>query len=207
MATVKWNVFAPLVAPYVAGAAGFTIDAAVRQAAIDFCTRALVLQRTLAPVLTVANQAGYVLPLEGEVMAKLLHCRIGSEVAGLLTLPELDALQPAAGAPRAAYVIEGATTLYLHPVPTASGTPVVARVAVCPSQASTTVDAALFERYAAGIAAGAIDILCRTPGRAYSNADAAIDARGRFETAINRARTAAFYAHARSSPRASASYF
>lgn len=199
--------FLPLVAPRAPGAPDPAVERAVRQAAIEFCSRTLVLERTLAAIQTVADQQDYTASYSGEVVHRLLAVRLDDAELALLSQAQTDAMPvvPDGGTPEAALLV-GPTTLRLYPAPTVDDMDIVARCAMRPSQAATTLDDGLYERYAECIANGALARLLQDAKSAYYDPAGAGAARAAFEGAVASAKSAAFFGHARTRPRARISW-
>lgn len=148
------SAFYPLIAPRVPGAPSPAIAAAAREGAIEFCARTLTLQRTLASVDTVADQAAYTLTQTGEVIEKLLAAKLAGRPLNLARAADLDddediTLSQAAPAD---LLLTGTMQVTLVPAPAVAGLKLAVRAAMRPSQAATTVDDVLFERHAQAIA-------------------------------------------------------
>lgn len=192
------SAFVPLVAPFVPGAAPIAIQAAVLQAAIEFCEKTLTLQRTLASVPTVIDQGAYTLTQSGEVVAKLLGAKLDGVPLGLLTPADLDDEDTPTESVAAPcdIVLTGPMQVTLTPPPSVAGLALVVRAAMRPSQTATTVADELHERHAAAIAAGAAAWLLNQPGTAYRDADrsgkTALERAGAFEAAIGAERARIF---------------
>jgi hypothetical protein len=194
--------FIPMVAPMVAGAPSIAIENAALYSAIDFCSRTLALQRSIASVNTVANQAEYTLTQAGEVVHKLLAVKLADEPLHLLTPAQLDREQePDPVETPWAAVLTAPMKLRLYPAPKSSSIAIVARAAMRPSQAATTIDDDLFERYGQAIADGAAGWLMQQPAAAYFNPQGAIEAKQRFLDAVALAKAAVFVGHARTAAR------
>jgi hypothetical protein len=195
--------FLPLVAPKAPGAPDPAIERAVRQAAIEFCSRTLALQRTLATIQTVADQQDYTASYSGEVVHRLLSVRLEGDPLELLKLEQLDpeALPVEGETPTGALLI-APTTLRLHPTPTLADEDIVVRAAMRPSQAATTIDDGLYERYAECLADGALSRLLLDQKSAYYDPNGAGAARARFDDSVGQAKAAVFFGHARTSARA-----
>lgn len=197
--------FSPLVAPYVDGAPGVAIQAAVLQGAIRFCERTLTLQRTLAAVTTVANQADYTLTQSGEVVEKLLGAKLAGVPLAILTPADIDGEQDltsatASGTPDV--ILTAPMQVTLRPAPSAAGLSLVVRAAMRPSQTATTLADELLERHGRAIADWAVHLLASQPGKAYSNDKAALARATMFEDAVGaeRARVLLNRSRARSKP-------
>lgn len=189
------------VAPSAPGAADPSIDAAVLDAAIEFCTQTLCLQRTLAAVTTVAHQADYTLTQANEVTVKLLGVKLDGSPLRLLTPATLDALDDVDEQDPGAALLAGPMLLRLYPTPAAAGRSVVVRAAMRPAQGATTIDDSLVEWHAAALAAGATASLLGRPGTTFYNVAAARAARMVFDDAIAREISATLFGRARARSR------
>lgn len=192
--TVAWSAFFPLIAPHSTGAADPAIEDAARRAAIEFCAETGVNEKTLADIATVQGQADYTIAgATSEVIAGLLSVRLDGQRLSLLTPAELDDMPELEGdaTPWAAMLV-GPSSVRMVPAPVVADRQISVRAAMRPAQAATGVDDAVFERYAADIAFGAVALL--EPKRS--------DARVRFVDAIGRARVAVLRNHSRTATRA-----
>lgn len=198
------SAFLPLVAPWTPGAPDVAIENAALQAAIEFCSLSLCLQRTLASVATVVDQADYTLTQSGEVTTKLLAAWLDDRPLDLVTAASFDGISPqeSSSAP-GGLLWRGPMAVQLLPPPSVAGLALVVRAAMTPSQAATTIDDGLFERHAAAIAEGARAWLMSQPEKAYYKPNDAAACRGRMLEAAANEKAAAFYDRARSSRRRS----
>lgn len=148
------SAFYPLIAPRVPGAPSPAISAAAREGAIEFCARTLTLQRKLAALDTVIDQAAYTLVQAGEVVEKLLAAKLGGKPLRLPRAADLDEDDdiPLSQAAPADLLLTGTMQVTLVPAPSVAGLKLAVRAAMRPSQAATTVDDVLFERHAQAIA-------------------------------------------------------
>lgn len=197
------SAFVPLVAPWAPGAPEVAIENAALQAAIEFCRRTLCLQRTLAAVNTVANQADYVPTQAGEVMNKLLGAWLNERPLDLATLAPFDGIAPpeAVDAPSAIAWV-GSMRVRLMPPPAVAGLPLVLRAAMVPAQAATTIDDDLFERHAAAVANGAKAWLLSQPDKTYYRPNDAGAYRTLMDEAIATEKVAVLHDRSRSRVRA-----
>lgn len=203
-----WSDMEALVLPYVPGCAEILAHARLRQAAIEFCTDTLAVQRTLDPTLSLADAAEYDFDIGAhETVARLLACSIGGTPLCIARPADFDHARALTGSPRYAYSVDGTRTFVVAPAPAADDLPIVTRVALRPSQTAEGLDDAVFDMYAAAIADGAIAALCLMPGKAFTNPALAVASRATFRDAINTAKVRAFHAHARSTPRVRGTYF
>ena len=195
--------FLPLIAPFVPGAPDVAMENAALQGAIEFCERTLTLQRKLASVATVIDQANYTLVQAGEVVHKLLGVKLGGKPLRLPTQTALDAEDTptmSVIAPTDALLV-APMTLQLYPPPSAASLSIIVRAAMRPSQTATTVDDGLFERHARTIADFACYWLMVQPETAYYNKGAAEVRFNAFEAAVGREKARVLRNHARSGSR------
>lgn len=197
-----WADFIPLVLPHVPGCPELVAEAAARQAAIEFCQRTLALQRTLATVNTVADQAEYTLTQSGEVIERLLSVKLAGTPLELLDPADVDAeSDPASSAAPAAALLTAPMKVTLYPTPATAAQIIKVRAAMRPSQTSVALDDGLFERYAQAIADGALYRLLSTAGRAYANPGLAADHMALYDRAIDEAKEDTFRGNARATRR------
>jgi len=134
------------------------ISAAALQGCIEFCERTLTLQRRLAAVDTVSNQAAYTLTQAGEVVAKLLGAKLDGKPLSIVIPSDADADEAITQSATAPIEIELTAPMQvtLAPPPSTAGMDLVVRAAMRPAQTATTVDDALFERHAMAVAYWAV---------------------------------------------------
>jgi hypothetical protein len=196
-----WSDFLPLVGQHCPNAPSLSIEYWARHAARDFCTRTLVHQAALPVFETDVGEPEYTLNCgQGLEPVKLLACRVDGQRMKLITPAELDAepsLPSHPAMPQYAY-LSGAARLVLHPSP-ARVMPVSVRAAVRPAKDAAEVEDDLLAMYGQAIAFGAARMLAMTlDGRDEKLAQAMA---GLYEQEIGRAKAAAYFNRARSSPR------
>lgn len=191
MATVAFTDFLPEVLPKVPSCPNLVAVNAVRNAAIEFCTRTLYWHEMQD--MGEVSSGGFPFYLEapaGARVCKILSVRYGDAWMRPTTRDVLDLLGTAweadTGAPQK-YLQETPDTLTVYPLPETAAN-MYLRVAFCPKRDSTTVDSTLFEEYLEGIAAGALYRLMSEPGQAYSNDKAAQFYGAKFAQAIGNAK-------------------
>jgi hypothetical protein len=184
-----WSDFYSKVLPWAPGAFEGSVDDALRQAAIDFCEKTEGWQRTLDATSTSAGTAAYDLELDGgEAVVRLLNLKVGGKTANFIAAAQADDWPDDEERTDLVGYTTDRATLVLDPVPAVSGLPIVARVALKPTQDADGVDDALFQQYAQGISFGAITLLCSQLNKPYSNPQQAVTAAGAFESAKQEAR-------------------
>lgn len=196
--------FLPLVAPFAPGAPDAAISAAARYAAIEFCARTLVLQRTMPDIASVADQAAYTPVQSGECIAKLLSVKFGGEPLELLDFASADDLpgDTTSGETQPAYAtLSAPMQITLYAAPTVSDTVIKVRGAMQPALLATAIDDGLFERYALVMAHAAVARLLGNPKAAYFDAQGSLTAWAQFMEGVGRAKVGAYYSNARSRPR------
>lgn len=198
------SAFYPLIAPRVPGAPSPAIAAAALEGAIEFCSRTLTLQRKLAAVNTVANQAAYTLTQAGEVVEKLLAAKLNGRVLALPVQADLDdeddvtlsVSQPDE------LLLTGPMQVTLNPPPSIANQALVVRAAMRPAQSATTVDDVLYERHAQAIADWALHkLMSASKQNTYYDATGADLALARFMEAVGREKAKVLRDRARSTRR------
>jgi hypothetical protein len=183
--------FYPFVAPLVPGAPSVAMSNAVLQGAIRFCEQTLTLQRKLAAVQTVTDQANYTLVQSGEVVAKLLGAKLDGRALFVVTPADDDGVDDedlSVTAPDE-IVLAGPMLVTLNPPPLLDDMDLVVRAAMRPAQAATTVADELFERHAQAIGDWAAQWLLLQPDTAYYKPNAAAVAVERSRVLRNRSRS------------------
>jgi hypothetical protein len=165
--------FLPRLLPYVVGCPEPLALQALRDSAIEFCQRSLVLTTLLDPINLRAGVANYeIQPPENTQVAQTLKAwtdgvllqPIPYEMAGVLSLP--------GGQPRYFYGQEIDESYFLTLLPTpekklTGGLKV--RAALRPSRSTDTVNDLLYERYAPAVVDGAMGILMAVPNQPFTD--------------------------------------
>jgi hypothetical protein len=207
----SYDAFLRYVLPDVPGCPEISAVAAIRDAAIDFCTKSLVYQETLDPITVIAGVADYDLePPTGTLVAKVMHLFYQDKE---LTPVAPDLIRGATfynsrvegaqsrGIP-SGYSLKDPRSVTLMPVPKdTERNAVTVRVALKPTRSSTTVGDVLFEDYAETIAAGALARLMLTPGKAYTNPQLVAENLAIFSQGVNAARQEHSRGHSRANLR------
>lgn len=204
----SYEAFLPYVMPEVIGAPEPVVIQAIRNAAIEFCEKSLVLQRDHDPVTVIANVVDYDLePPTGYLVAKVMKAWLDNIkldpvapdfVADAGVYNRLYSSYSAGPSTPRAYVQKDPRSISLWPVADkkyANG--LTMRVALKPTRASTTIEDEMFEDYAEVIASGAISRLMMSVDKPYTNAQGAVNHRGAFMAGINTARSRALHGHSR----------
>jgi hypothetical protein len=153
---------------------------AIRMAAQQFCERTRAWRVKLASQATVAGQAEYLFqPGADQRVVKTYGATIDGHPA-LILRPDQD-LPGAVG-----IVIHNDRSFTIRPAPPA-GQQVVFDCALAPANSAASLDDDLYARYARAIAIGAKAELFGMKKQPFSDMDAALDERGRFEVEITRA--------------------
>lgn len=204
--SVEYEQFLNQVTQYVPDVSEFVAIDAIRNAAIEFCTKSLYWQLTLDPIPVVQNQANYI--LETPVDTKVIQIISAYFDENLLVPQSPDRLadiyrmgdwQTMTGSPQ--YI-----TQIIKPEVVVVPTPVNAtgnlsvRVALAPTRDSQEIDSEIFEQWAETIAMGARARLYAQPKQPYYDKQAAVDATKLFRYDINRARIAVNKGLTRTSP-------
>lgn len=175
---------------------------ALRDTAIDFCTRTHVVRAVGDPVTLRPGVAQYDLDLPGGMDAiRVLNAWYGSTRLELAPAQQVTAVgaytASVSGAPVAAYVLEPAT-IHLFPTPDAQATePLVVQFATRPTRQASEVDDVLFDEWVEVIVAGALARLAVVPGTSFSNADMAVLGAGQYAAGVSAAKLEARKGHVR----------
>ncbi len=194
----------PFVLPHVKQCPNPTAIFHLRQATIEFCTRALVWREYQAAVPTVEGQTRYAYaPVAGQRVAKLLSAKLNSVDAPVID-PASGKLKDSRGE-SGVYLYGSLAGFEVHPAQ-ATGLPIVTYSAVCPTLAADTIPDS-FERYAEQLGRGACSKIMLVPDQPFSMPARGKDLEARFDDDIGRARVEAFRGFARTTPRTVASWF
>lgn len=198
--------FLPMVLPYAPGCAGPIAEAAIRQAATEFCDRTDCWVQDLDETPTEAGLTDYELELDGQAtMTRLIRVRVsGRDIpcvrrGDLPGNPEVSPLSVAIAIDRA--------TLRILAAPTVDGLPILVTAVLAPSSRAVRLDDSFARPNANAIANGAIARLQMMPGKQYTDLRSAQTFEAKFTSAINSAKARAFYAGAHAPARVIPSYF
>lgn len=204
--SVEYEQFLSQVTQYVPDVSEFVAIDAIRNAAIEFCTKSLFWQTTLASVPVVAGKATYTLQTPADTKVIQIVSAYFNE--NLLVPQSPDRLadiyrrgdwQTMTGSPQyITQVIKPEITVVPIPVNAAGNLSV--RVALAPTRDSQEIDAEIYEQWAETIAMGARARLYAQPKQPYYDKQAAVDATKLFRYDINRARIAVNKGLTRTSP-------
>lgn len=178
------SVFHSRIAPIVLGCPTPTINQAIIDACIDFCTEGSALMAELDAVTTSAGNPDIELDLPSATrVARVVSLTIdGRKLAATTRHPASkdDASQPTS------YSVSEDGTVRLYPTPDKAYT-VESIVLLKPSRSATAVDDSLFERHAEAIASGALLRLLSMNGVSWANPAAAAMYAGSFRAGVARA--------------------
>lgn len=155
---------------------------ALRMAAQEFCERTRAWKVYLPEQVAVAGQAEY-------QFAPGLDQRIVRTISAKIDGRDVDLLTPDQARPGAhGIVVHDERRFTVYPA-LAAGQKIVFYCAVAPSNTATSIDDALYDRYARAIAIGAKAELFGMKRQPFSDADATLDERAKFEVEIMKAIT------------------
>lgn len=156
---------------------------AIRMAAQQFCERTRALKVTITQPVTVAGQSEYAFATGTDLrIVRTISAEIDGRPVELLRADgSTHGVHGAFG-----IVVHDERRFTMHPAPPA-GQVVTFKCAAAPSNSAVSLDDALYDRYAQAIAIGAKAELFGMKNQPFSNMDAALDERGRFEVEISRA--------------------
>lgn len=170
----------PDVLPSVYGCSDPVAIAAIRSAAIDFCTKSEVYQQELDPVTTVAKIYEYDLePPKHTVVHKILWLINNGEKLEPVSTGLLEQRLPAwrdkanAGIPKY-FVQQGQDVFFLAPMPAATKVEsVILRAVLKPQVAALELDDEIINNHKDAIVNGALFRLLRTPAKVWTDYSAA----------------------------------
>lgn len=195
--TVEYEQFLSQVTQYVPDVSEFVAVDAIRNAAIEFCTKSLWWQLNLDPISVVVDQGNY--PLETPADTKVVQIINAYFDENLLIPQSPDRLadiyrmgdwQTMTGSPQ--YITQIIKPeVQLVPIPFVPADNILRiRVALAPTRDSQEIDSEIYEQWAETIAMGARARLYSQPKQPYYDKQAATDAMKLFRYDINRARIA-----------------
>lgn len=168
--TVLWTAFYDYILPDLPGCPFAVADNALRLAAIAFCEQSLAwrYQHPGVSVVPATAEYAFVPPAEAVVHAITYAEFAGKEIeahAGEANIRIAD-WRNRTGTPE--YVLGGATSLTLVPIPDVAGT-LKLTVALKPSPTATGVDDNIFNEYREAIVHGALAKLMLSPKKPYTS--------------------------------------
>ncbi|MDN5836557.1 MAG: hypothetical protein L0H12_04305 [Nitrosospira sp.] len=166
-----WSDFHDLAAPDLPGCPVVAIDMALRQSAIAFAEQSLAWRDSHPDIAVVAGTATYAfVPPAQAVVHAVTHAEFENKEieshAGESNIRIAD-WRNRMGTPE--YVLGGATSLQLVPMPDVAGT-LSLEVALKPSVTATGVDDSIFNEFREAIIHGALARLMLSPKKPYSSA-------------------------------------
>lgn len=177
-----------LVLPFVPGAPDRTALEHLRDKAIEFCSRTLAWQQTLATVSTVASTANYSIPVpEDSALVKVLKWNIDGRGEWVTPAYGRD-LRDNNCSGDVAWT-EDRTTFNVYPTPTEAGKVMTLTVALKPTREANEIPSFLYEHHIRAIADGAIGTISamKQPWQDLQQAAFYLD---RFENAVAKAASA-----------------
>ena len=206
----NYEAFFPYVLTEVAGAPEPLVLQAIRNSAIEFCEKSLILTRDHDPITVVTGVPDYDLEAPtGYLVVKVQKAWLENNPIDPIAP---DIVREAAvynrlfssynkesnGTPRG-YLQNDERSITIWPLPDKRyPNGLTLRVALKPSRASAFIDDVIFEDYAEVVASGAISRLMLSVDKAYTNPQMAVVHRARFDQGINVARGRALHGHVRS---------
>lgn len=187
MSAVPFSQFLPEIITVAVGCPDPTAINAVRNAAIDFCTKTKVWQQAQDPVWVSA----LALPLDleadaGMTVVQVRSCKADGLLLSPVTVDYLDATYPnwedATGTPRFFYQLSGAQ-VGLYPLPTTSVS-LRLRVAVAPTRAAAGIDAEIYQQHLPTLAFGALAALLVLPAAPWADAKLALYYRALYDEGV-----------------------
>jgi hypothetical protein len=195
--------------PDVPGCTADMATNALRNTIIEFCEKSLCYRQTLDPITVQENITDYDLePPKGYRVQKIMQMwYLGQEMEALapdgIGLPDAYRINiagyNASKGPPAGYTQKDVDTFSILPIPDQKYTNAITmRVALVPLRTVTEVEDFLFELWGEIIGFGAKARLMLTPGKPYSNSEAATYNQARFVSGLNDARQRAARGNVRS---------
>lgn len=197
--------FLPLVLPYARGCNELAAEGAVRQAAAEFCDKTDAWVQDLDGSVTEESVSDYDLELDSQAtMVRLLRVTVGGKDITFSRRGDV----PYSGNPYPlTYAIAlDRATLRLIAAPTTSGLPISVTAALAPSPRAVRVDDVIARPHQNAIVDGALARLLTMPGEFHDPRSAEMR-EAKFQEAIRRAKTRAFYANAHGAARVVPQFF
>lgn len=197
MSIVKYSDLLGEVLPHLAGGPSDPMaEAAIRNAAIEFCNQSWIWRYLPDAIDIVAGEGAYDLEPEfGADVAAVLSCAVDGGALTAASTDDLDRMdarwQTLSGSARY-YTQTDTASILMVPRPErdiAGGLVIV--LALQPRRSAAAFPAWIADQYAESIAAGALSRLMLMPGREWADAQAGAIHMAHFKSAISGARTTA----------------
>jgi hypothetical protein len=192
MSLTAWSAFYDEVMPGLPGIETSIVDNALRNAAIELCTKSLIHKVTLDPFNTVIGTAEYDVSYDNStVVAKIndgyvdTSTRIYPTTRDALLASNTVWETDTGGVTH--FLHTDHATIRLYRIPDAVQT-ISLNVSLAPARTATGVEAFIYQRWLEGIASGALKRLCAIPGKPWSSPELATYHGGQFALAISDAR-------------------
>jgi hypothetical protein len=206
----SYESFFPYVLPEVAGAPEPVVLLAIRNSAIEFCERSLILTRDHDPVTIREGLIDYDLepPVKETLIIKIQRAWVNGNkidplapdfIAAASVYNRLyDEYESKPSTPQY-YLQKEERSVTVWPVPDKTyRNGLTMRVALKPTRSSESVEDVIFEDYAEVIAAGALTRLMSSAGKPYTNIQMAAVNKMIFDRGVNNAKLRANAGHVRS---------
>lgn len=194
------------ITPLVLGCPEPTLQQAVVDASIAFCSDSLVLREHLDVFQTVAGLGEYDLdaPSQQDV-ARVLNVAVDGRAVQLVPTERASFPLATTGKPTAAFTrrIGSEFLLHLHATPDAVY-PVSVEVATKPKRGATQLEDDLYDLWIEAVVAGALARICAIPGQPYTDPVVSANNSVAFRAHTNRARIEGAYGRVRGQIRVTA---
>jgi hypothetical protein len=183
---VAFSAFLPEVAPLVQGCPDVVTETAIRNAAIEFCTKTNVWQATQdAETITAADLPYTLNGPAGAMVTQVQSLKVNGIPLDPVTIDYLDNTflnwEVATGQPRF-YYLPNTAEFSLYPLPQ-SDIELRLRLAYAPLRSANSIDRAIFDNNLPTIAAGALARLLLMPLVSWTNPQLAAYYKSLFDTA------------------------
>ncbi|WP_025915802.1 hypothetical protein [Herminiimonas sp. CN] len=190
MSNVKYSDLIRDVLPHLTnGPSDPLVEAAIRNAVIEFCNQSWLWRYLPDPIDIVAGEVAYDLePTTGADVAAVLSCSIGGNLISPASTDDLDRIytgwQSLSG-PARHYTQTDTNSILLVPRPEFNiAGALVMVLALQPRRSSTAFPGWIADQYAESLAAGALSRLLLMPGKAWSDGQAGMLNKDKFQAAI-----------------------
>jgi hypothetical protein len=173
----------PRVLPYANGCPDVTALFHLREAAQELMRKAQV-WRFRFPMVTVAEQASYVLPLPAmSTLVKLIEYEYDGRPGAVVNDTQASAMALGSTHRDAIWTVDR-TTIGMHPTPGETGKPFVVMAALAPAQDTNYIPAELYEHHINAIANGALGRVLCLPNQPWTNDALGMKHTGMFNDAM-----------------------
>lgn len=148
----------------------FTVENAIRRAAIQFCEQSLAYRARMTPINYTAKNKITLPPYDEAIVFRIINARVGTNRLKIVTVADLDDINPNwesdVGSAATHIALINPTQAYLTPK---GNGPLYLTVALKPSTAATEIEDFVYEEWSEAFMHGALSRLLQMPEKPWTN--------------------------------------